>query len=133
MDGGSLADVLCKVRRGDEGGWGKAGWGRAVPRVPAYSTTQPPHHDCQHQVGRIPENVLSRITARVLQGLSFLHRKHLVHRDIKPANILVNLQGEAKISDFGISAFVANTVANVGDGRGWWWWWWRVVVVLLCR
>ena len=30
------------------------------------------------QVGRIPEGVLSRITARVLQGLSFLHRKHLV-------------------------------------------------------
>ena len=30
------------------------------------------------KVGRIPENVLSRITARVLQGLTYLHRKHLV-------------------------------------------------------
>ena len=35
------------------------------------------------QVGTIPEPVVSRITARVLQGLAFLHRKHLVHRDIK--------------------------------------------------
>lgn len=33
----------------------------------------------------------------------------------QPANILVNLQGEAKIADFGISAFVANTVANVSE------------------
>ena len=31
----------------------------------------------------------------------------------QPANILMSLQGEAKIADFGISAFVANTVANV--------------------
>ena len=35
----------------------------------------------------------------------------------QPANILMSLSGEAKISDFGISAFVANTVANVREGR----------------
>jgi hypothetical protein len=30
----------------------------------------------------------------------------------------MNLQGEAKIADFGISAFVANTVANVSRDPG---------------
>ncbi|KAI8463291.1 MAG: kinase-like domain-containing protein [Monoraphidium minutum] len=74
--------------------------------------------DVLKKVGIIPEPVLSRITGRVLQGLAFLHRKHLVHRDIKPANILMNLQGEAKISDFGISAFVDNTVANCNTFTG---------------
>jgi len=34
-----------------------------------------------------------------------------VHRDIKPANILISLAGEAKIADFGISAFVDSTLA----------------------
>jgi serine/threonine protein kinase len=34
--------------------------------------------DVLARVGRIPEGVLSRITGRVLQGLAFLHRKHLV-------------------------------------------------------
>ena len=41
-----------------------------------------------------------------------------VHRDIKPANILMTLSGEPKVTDFGISAFINSTLAQVG---GWWW------------
>ena len=36
-----------------------------------------------------------------------------VHRDIKPANVLLSLKGDAKITDFGISAFVDSTLAVV--------------------
>lgn len=41
--------------------------------------------------------------------------RHLVHRDIKPANLLVNLKGEPKITDFGISAGLENSMAMVSD------------------
>jgi len=68
--------------------------------------------DVLQVVKRIPEDILSRITAKVLTGLQYLHRKsHMVHRDIKPANILMNMEGEPKITDFGISAFIDNTLA----------------------
>lgn len=66
---------------------------------------------CQKQ-GRVDQNVLAKITESVLQGLSYLHSNHTVHRDIKPANILLSTQGHAKVSDFGISAFVDNTLAQ---------------------
>ncbi|KAG7017780.1 Mitogen-activated protein kinase kinase 3 [Cucurbita argyrosperma subsp. argyrosperma] len=60
----------------------------------------------------IPEPVLSSMFQKLLQGLSYLHgMRHLVHRDIKPANLLVNLKGEAKITDFGISAGLENSMA----------------------
>lgn len=36
-----------------------------------------------------------------------------MHRDIKPANMLLNLKGEAKITDFGVSAGLDSTMAMV--------------------
>ncbi|CAB4275295.1 unnamed protein product [Prunus armeniaca] len=61
---------------------------------------------------RIPEPLLSSMFQKLLHGLSYLHGvRHLVHRDIKPANLLVNLKGEPKITDFGISAGLENSMA----------------------
>src|SRR5690606_9048487 len=36
-------------------------------------------------------------------GLGHAHRRELVHRDIKPANILVDRQGNVKLTDFGLA------------------------------
>ncbi|XP_052197447.1 mitogen-activated protein kinase kinase 3 [Diospyros lotus] len=60
----------------------------------------------------IPEPVLSSMVKNLLHGLTYLHgARHLVHRDIKPANLLINLKGEPKITDFGISAGLENSMA----------------------
>lgn len=62
--------------------------------------------------GPLKEEVLASVAKQALLGLKHLHSLHKVHRDIKPANMLVDVNGNVKISDFGILAELANTQAK---------------------
>ena len=70
------------------------------------------------QLGPIPEEVMANMAFQVLWGLAYLHHEKRVHRDIKPSNILINSQGEVKVTDFGISAQLANSIAMCGTFVG---------------
>ncbi|OWM83083.1 mitogen-activated protein kinase kinase 2 [Punica granatum] len=66
--------------------------------------------DFLKKVKSIPEPYLAAISKQVLQGLIYLHHdRHIIHRDLKPSNLLINHQGEVKITDFGVSAIMAST------------------------
>ena len=53
--------------------------------------------------GKLPEDEALSIAKQVCEGLSEAHRLGIVHRDLKPHNIMIDMNEEAKIMDFGIS------------------------------
>lgn len=48
-----------------------------------------------------PEDVIRSYTLQILEGLEYIHYHNLIHTDIKGANILVDENGNCKLSDFG--------------------------------
>ncbi|MBN3306679.1 MP2K1 kinase, partial [Amia calva] len=65
------------------------------------------------KAGKIPEQVLGKVSIAVIKGLTYLREKHrIMHRDVKPSNILVNSRGEIKLCDFGVSGQLIDSMAN---------------------
>jgi serine/threonine protein kinase len=55
------------------------------------------------KLGRFSDKRSSRYIDQMADALSYLHSKHVIHRDIKPENLLLGINGELKIGDFGWS------------------------------
>jgi serine/threonine-protein kinase len=55
------------------------------------------------------------VIAQAADGLAAAHKVGVIHRDIKPGNILINSEGQVKVTDFGI-AHAAGQVPVTGPG-----------------
>src|SRR2546423_13961282 len=53
--------------------------------------------------GPLPPHEVSRIVTQVAAALDAAHAAGVVHCDVKPANVIVDPQGIAKLTDFGIA------------------------------
>jgi serine/threonine protein kinase len=70
--------------------------------MPFYSAGSLADLIARHPHG-LPEDRVHALLKGILSGLSAAHRQGIVHRDIKPANILLDEDGKALVSDFGLS------------------------------
>ncbi len=62
---------------------------------------------------------IAALTSQTLEALRFAHRRDVIHRDIKPQNIIVDEEGRAKVTDFGIArAGSASSMTETGSILG---------------
>jgi predicted Ser/Thr protein kinase len=69
--------------------------------------------------GRLSVRDALEVALQVARGLAFAHQQGLVHRDVKPQNVLLNGDGQAKVTDFGIArTLTVDGVTQTGTVMG---------------
>ena len=76
-------------------------------------------YDLLERSPRLPADVAAIIMLQLVRGLDYAHFRGIIHRDIKPANIMVSVQGDVKLMDFGIARHERfGDLTETGTGLG---------------
>lgn len=101
--------------------------------VPVYDVGEHEHHlylvmrylqagtarDILHH-GLLPVADAAQIVTAIASALDYAHTHSIIHRDVKPSNILIDKQGHAYLTDFGMAkAILTSTeITRTGDSVG---------------
>jgi serine/threonine protein kinase len=66
----------------------------------------------------INEDACRAMFRQIMSGVDFLHSVGVAHRDISLENILLDAEGEVKISDYGVACTLVPTLPGSVDRPG---------------
>jgi serine/threonine protein kinase len=72
----------------------------------AKSSTNPKYSTC------LTEEAIRAVVACSILGLAYIHEQRSIHRDIKAGNLLLSSSGIVKVSDFGISTRLTDSITK---------------------
>ena len=55
------------------------------------------------RIGRLPSDKALQIARQICAGLAAAHENGILHRDLKPSNVMIDSDGNARLTDFGIA------------------------------
>jgi hypothetical protein len=55
------------------------------------------------RIGRIPQDKAIELARQLCAGVAAAHERGVIHRDLKPANVMIDGEGNVRITDFGIA------------------------------
>ncbi|HEX2087699.1 MAG TPA: Stk1 family PASTA domain-containing Ser/Thr kinase [Solirubrobacteraceae bacterium] len=58
------------------------------------------------------------LAIQILRAARFAHKRGIIHRDLKPHNVIVDAEGRAKVTDFGIARAGASDMTETGSILG---------------
>ena len=58
------------------------------------------------------------IVTQILQAARFAHKRGVIHRDLKPHNVIIDEEGRARVTDFGIARAGASEMTLTGSIMG---------------
>lgn len=58
------------------------------------------------RIGRLPADKANEISRQLCAGLAAAHKQDVLHRDLKPANVMIDENGNVRLTDFGIAGLV---------------------------
>jgi Protein kinase domain len=64
------------------------------------------------RIGRFPQDRAVAIARQLCAGIAAAHERGVIHRDLKPANVMIDGDGNVRITDFGI----ATVLSDAGNG-----------------
>jgi eukaryotic-like serine/threonine-protein kinase len=68
--------------------------------------------------GPLPPERAIDVVEQILRAARFAHQRGVIHRDIKPHNVILDGEGRAKVTDFGIARAGASDMTETGSIMG---------------